>query len=262
MEPNKPLSRREWEVAELLLQGKSNKLIALALGISDRTVEFHLKNIYTKYQVSSRIELILQLGNTTGRLNPTKPVISTVDSGRRKADNRTGLKVIQSHGQESIMKNIMSRHVAMGIAAAFFTGFIWMALLKRFGHMSNDSIAPWALPILLTLFLQGAAVGWFARRNGNTVLKAAFTTIGGTVAGALTMIPLVGFVVYPLAKLAESIGLINRAAIPTNVTSTLVILLMLLAWLLVGTAVGIAGLFIGFKRPQPAAHQKVLGQGI
>jgi DNA-binding NarL/FixJ family response regulator len=41
MADSKPLSRREWEVAELLLQGKSNKLIALSLGISERTVEFH-----------------------------------------------------------------------------------------------------------------------------------------------------------------------------------------------------------------------------
>lgn len=37
-----PLSNREREVVQLLLEGKSNKLIALALGISDRTVEFHL----------------------------------------------------------------------------------------------------------------------------------------------------------------------------------------------------------------------------
>src|SRR5215510_6582445 len=60
------LSRRELEVVNLLLQGKSNKLIALALGISDRTVEFHLKNVYAKFQVNSRMELVLNLGNTTG----------------------------------------------------------------------------------------------------------------------------------------------------------------------------------------------------
>jgi DNA-binding CsgD family transcriptional regulator len=60
------LSRRELEVTHLLLQGKSNKQIALALGISARTVEFHLKNVYEKYQVSSRMELVLKLGNTTG----------------------------------------------------------------------------------------------------------------------------------------------------------------------------------------------------
>src|SRR6185436_11150713 len=51
---------------KLLLEGKSNKLIASALGISDRTVEFHLKNIYAKSQVSSRTELILKLGQSRG----------------------------------------------------------------------------------------------------------------------------------------------------------------------------------------------------
>jgi DNA-binding CsgD family transcriptional regulator len=64
-QPNQ-LSSRESEVVKLLLEGKSNKLIASALGISDRTVEFHLKNIYAKYQVSSRMELILKLGESTG----------------------------------------------------------------------------------------------------------------------------------------------------------------------------------------------------
>lgn len=56
------LSRREKDVVCLLLEGKSNKQIALSLGISERTVEFHLKNIYIKMNVTSRVELILKLG--------------------------------------------------------------------------------------------------------------------------------------------------------------------------------------------------------
>lgn len=59
------LSRRESQVAALLLEGKSNKLIASELHISERTVEFHLKNIFSKYQVSSRVEFILKLGEST-----------------------------------------------------------------------------------------------------------------------------------------------------------------------------------------------------
>ena len=39
------LSKREKDVVGLLLQGKSNKQIALALGLSERTIEFHLNNI-------------------------------------------------------------------------------------------------------------------------------------------------------------------------------------------------------------------------
>jgi len=82
------LSRRELEVVHLLLQGKSNKLIALALGISDRTVEFHLKNVYAKFQVSSRMELVLKLGNTTGEAISEKLGRSTVARSRKKIENR------------------------------------------------------------------------------------------------------------------------------------------------------------------------------
>jgi DNA-binding CsgD family transcriptional regulator len=58
------LSKREIEVAKLVQAGKSNKQIALALHITENTVEFHLKNIFTKLQVSSRTELVIKLGKS------------------------------------------------------------------------------------------------------------------------------------------------------------------------------------------------------
>jgi DNA-binding CsgD family transcriptional regulator len=61
-----PFSKREMEVTNLLLQGRSNKQIALSLGISASTVEYHLKNIYKKLQVGSRTEAVLLLGKSTG----------------------------------------------------------------------------------------------------------------------------------------------------------------------------------------------------
>ncbi|MDA0245911.1 MAG: DUF805 domain-containing protein [Chloroflexi bacterium] len=73
------LSNREREVAEQLLQGLSNKLIASSLGISIRTVEFHLRNMFAKYEVSSRVELVLKLGETLGEPEEGNPVFSTVD---------------------------------------------------------------------------------------------------------------------------------------------------------------------------------------
>ena len=82
------LSKREWEVVQLLLQGKSNKLIALSLGISIRTVEFHLKNIYAKNQISSRTELILKLANTKGSMEKEKLGSSTVDAEKKNSENR------------------------------------------------------------------------------------------------------------------------------------------------------------------------------
>ncbi|HUM27281.1 MAG TPA: helix-turn-helix transcriptional regulator [Anaerolineales bacterium] len=55
------LSPREIEVVDHVLQGKSNKQIAFQLGITERTVEFHLKNVYTKLGIGSRMELAVKL---------------------------------------------------------------------------------------------------------------------------------------------------------------------------------------------------------
>ncbi len=52
------LSAREKEVAALLLQGKTYRKIAGELSISENTVKTHVKNIYSKYHIQSRGELI------------------------------------------------------------------------------------------------------------------------------------------------------------------------------------------------------------
>ena len=84
MIPDVQLSKREKEVLKLVLQGKGNKQIALFLDISVRTVEFHLKNIYAKFEVSSRIELLLKLGHTLGAIKIEELGYSTVDKqGKR-----------------------------------------------------------------------------------------------------------------------------------------------------------------------------------
>lgn len=49
-----PLSAREVEVLRLVASGKTNRVIAGALGISEKTVARHVSNIFTKLGVSSR----------------------------------------------------------------------------------------------------------------------------------------------------------------------------------------------------------------
>lgn len=56
-----PLTNREQEVLQLVLSGKSNRAIAEALFISESTVKTHVRNIYSKYDVVSRAELISSL---------------------------------------------------------------------------------------------------------------------------------------------------------------------------------------------------------
>lgn len=67
MGPQTQFSERERQVVELLVQSRSNKQIALALGVSVRTVEFHLSNIYAKLGVNSRTEAALKLTETSLR---------------------------------------------------------------------------------------------------------------------------------------------------------------------------------------------------
>lgn len=55
------LTKREGQVAQLTLQGKTNKRVARDLRISEHTVEDHLKAIFTKVGVSSRGELTARI---------------------------------------------------------------------------------------------------------------------------------------------------------------------------------------------------------
>jgi two-component system nitrate/nitrite response regulator NarL len=52
------LTRREWEVLALLVQGASGAAIASDLGISPNTVRTHVQSILTKLQVHSRLEAV------------------------------------------------------------------------------------------------------------------------------------------------------------------------------------------------------------
>lgn len=55
----KGLSNRESEVAELVTKGMSNKEVANQLFVTEKTVKFHLTNIYKKMNVKSRAQLIV-----------------------------------------------------------------------------------------------------------------------------------------------------------------------------------------------------------
>jgi two-component system NarL family response regulator len=52
------LTPRELTILQLLAEGKANKEIANALGISDRTVKTHLGHLFERLSVTSRTEAI------------------------------------------------------------------------------------------------------------------------------------------------------------------------------------------------------------
>ena len=57
--PPPALTPRELEVLHRLSEGLSNKAIAASLGVSPRTINFHLDNLYSKLGVASRTEAVL-----------------------------------------------------------------------------------------------------------------------------------------------------------------------------------------------------------
>jgi DNA-binding NarL/FixJ family response regulator len=54
--PREQLTRREYEVLELIAGGRSNKRIALELGISEKTVKTHVGHLLAKLGVSDRTQ--------------------------------------------------------------------------------------------------------------------------------------------------------------------------------------------------------------
>jgi len=61
------LSQREMDIVGLILSGKSNKEVALALSIELSTVKTHVNNIYAKLKVNSRKDLDRYKGFTSSR---------------------------------------------------------------------------------------------------------------------------------------------------------------------------------------------------
>ena len=55
------LTAREREIAELVAAGRTNREVAAQLVLSERTIEAHLRNVYAKLGVRSRVELTRRL---------------------------------------------------------------------------------------------------------------------------------------------------------------------------------------------------------
>ena len=72
------LTKRQAEVMTLLMQGKTYKAVGGVLGVSENTVRSHVKKIYAKVRVTSRMELLhLLLKPPNGpaeQKQPAKPV--------------------------------------------------------------------------------------------------------------------------------------------------------------------------------------------
>jgi len=72
------LTDRQQQVATLVCDGLSNKMIARKLGVSEGTVKVHLHAIYEKLDILSRTQLMIALADR-GQSNPrlASPLVAT-----------------------------------------------------------------------------------------------------------------------------------------------------------------------------------------
>jgi DNA-binding CsgD family transcriptional regulator len=64
------LTPQELQVSLLLGEGRTTREVAAALFLSPKTVEYHLRKVYTKLGIRSRVELAEQLAVLTAREQP------------------------------------------------------------------------------------------------------------------------------------------------------------------------------------------------
>ena len=69
-----PLTDREAEVLDHVLEGKSSKEVARLLFVSKRTIDFHLTNIYHKLHVTNRVQAVLRAAQL-GLVEPVSEVM-------------------------------------------------------------------------------------------------------------------------------------------------------------------------------------------
>lgn len=89
----KGLSNREAEVAELVSKGLSNKEVANQLFVTEKTVKFHLTNIYKKMSVKSRAQLIVwclpHVGFVENEIRNEAPIIEMAPAAAQQAASLT-----------------------------------------------------------------------------------------------------------------------------------------------------------------------------
>ncbi|HEY3312498.1 MAG TPA: LuxR C-terminal-related transcriptional regulator [Anaerolineales bacterium] len=128
MRENFLFSEREDAVITQLLMGRSNKQIALELGVSIRTVEFHLSHIYSKLGVNSRTEAALvladkNLGKSAGDLHSAGLRESVVEKTVDASENG-----VNPHSTRSLpMKNLFI--TATGLLATLLVALLALANL-------------------------------------------------------------------------------------------------------------------------------------
>lgn len=105
----KGLSNREAEVAELVSKGLSNKEVANQLFVTEKTVKFHLTNIYKKMNVKSRAQLIVWCLPHVGFVeNETRTETPTIEAAQAPVIQAASLTQTIPAGSATVSGSIIA----------------------------------------------------------------------------------------------------------------------------------------------------------
>jgi predicted ATPase/DNA-binding CsgD family transcriptional regulator len=113
---NTALTRQEGAVATLVAEGKTNKEAAAKLFVSEKTVEYHLRNVYRKLGLRSRAELAARLAGGSERVeSPPAELFGRDDelAALRARLGRARLVVITGPGgvgKTSVARALVAEH--------------------------------------------------------------------------------------------------------------------------------------------------------
>ncbi|MDH7489936.1 MAG: hypothetical protein QHH80_10570 [Anaerolineae bacterium] len=154
------------------------------------------------------------------------------------------------------MKTLLfSKHVLAGVMTAFLAGAMLISALLYSQSLLPSEIKGWAAPLITVWVVIGLTIGLVGKRYGNTLRRVFFSTLFGTGLSPFMIIPLMKFVVLPIGKLAEWLGLMDPATMPNEVATNLAMIAMIAIWLVVGLFIGTMLLFLPFKKPEQASIQ-------
>jgi DNA-binding CsgD family transcriptional regulator len=83
------MSPRELQVAKLVCQGFNNEEIASSLRIKEGTIKTHMRNIYRRIRVKSRIEMLLRFVDNVAKSSTKLETELPLSSNIKKPDMTT-----------------------------------------------------------------------------------------------------------------------------------------------------------------------------
>ena len=141
------LTKRELEIAGLVTDRLTNREIAAALFLSDKTVESHMRNIFHKLGVSSRVDIARAIERERRRATEPPPRRDAVGRARSCVDPDVARLHELGYTQELSRGLRVSDNAALGFAA--ISPVVGLYAVVLVGTLVAGPAWVWVLPVAL-----------------------------------------------------------------------------------------------------------------